>query len=264
MNILFVGLNQSGVGTYWRMFHFARHLVQEGHAVTILSMSPQRRFGINSFTQEGVTVFETPDLLWGSLRSGWDIWDIVNRVVWMRQRRFDLIHAFETRPTVLAPALYGKYRQKTPLFFDWCDWFGRGGAVEERTSRIQRLMLRQIDTFFEEKFRHHASGTTVICETLRQKAIALGRPSDEICLIRDGASVEAIYPIDMQQARQSLGLDENRLIIGYIGAIYQRDAVLMADAFDMVCTVMPEVLYLTTKNSVTRSPKLASLGCLSF
>lgn len=238
MKLLFIGFNQTGVGTYWRMFHFARHLVQSGHNVTIIVTSPQRRRGIVTYVRDGINIVETPSLLVGSLRSGWDIWEIIHRIAWMKKFHFDLIHAFETRPTVLFPALFQKYIHKTPLFFDWCDWFGRGGSVEERRNRLQRIILRQVDTFFEEKFRHHAIGTTVICETLRQKAISLGRPDSEICLIRDGSSLEAFYPMDKQQARKALHLPQDVPIVGYLGAIYYRDAEFMSSAFDSVQSIM--------------------------
>ncbi len=240
MKILFIGLNQTGVGTYWRMFHFARHLVQLGHQVTIITTSPNSSWGIKTISKDEVCIVETPSILRGALRSGWDIWEIAYRIAWMSGQQFDLVHAFETRPTVLFPALFQKHKHRTPLFFDWCDWFGRGGSVEERRSRLQRIILRQVDTFFEEKFRHHAVGTTVICETLRQKAISLGVSNDDICLIRDGSSIEAIYPLDRQQARQKLRLPDDVPLIGYLGAIYYRDAQLMCSAFDRVQSILPD------------------------
>lgn len=235
-----IGLNRTGVGTYWRMFHFARCLVQNGHAVTVVCMSPKNRWRSQEKIEEGVSIVETPDLLWGTLRSGWDLWDSLYRVCWLRSHDFDLIHAFETRPTVLLPALYARSAMEKPLFFDWADWFGRGGSVEERPNRVQRTLLRPVETFFEERFRQKAQGTTVICQLLRQRAIDLGVPSNRVMLIRNGANLEEIKPMGRQKARIDCGLPTDVPIIGYVGSIFQRDAELMARAYARVRLAYPE------------------------
>jgi len=182
--------NAVGKGTYWRAFHLARHLVLRGHQVTLMAMSKRRRLSLSVRVDEGVTIVESPDLLWGPLRSGWDLWEASRRIQWLRGHRFDLVHAFEARPTVLLPALYMQDRQKTPLVMDWCDWFGRGGSVEERPNRLVRTLLRPVETFFEEHFRTRAAGTTVICTTLYQKAVELGVPPETMFAI--GGNMRAL------------------------------------------------------------------------
>jgi glycosyltransferase involved in cell wall biosynthesis len=203
-------------------------------------MSPQNRWRFRTHTDSGVTIVETPDLLWGPLRSGWDPWDGLRRVLWLRGRPFDLVHAFDARPTVLLPALYLQARHRVPLVMDWEDWFGRGGAVEERPNPLVRTLLRPVETFFEERFRTRADGTTVICSTLRDKAIALGVPPETILLLRDGADVEGLQPLKRGACRQELGLPLAAPIVGYVGAIFRRDAQLMAQAFDRLYSHLPQ------------------------
>ena len=135
-------------GAFWRALHFARHLVQRGYQVMLMSMSPQNRFQFQVYVDRGVTVVETPDLMWGPLRSGWDMWDCLRRILWLRGRDWDLIHAFDTRPTALLPALYFQSQHQIPLVMDWGDWFGCGGSVEERTNPFVRTVLRPVETFF--------------------------------------------------------------------------------------------------------------------
>lgn len=230
---------QAHKGTYWRALHFARHLTQAGHRVTLMAMSPQNRIRLRVSEVEGVTLVEAPDALWGSLRSGWDPWEIFRRCAWLRNRSFDLIHAFETRPTVLLPALYLRHRHQIPLIMDWADWFGRGGSVEERTNPLVRTVLRPVETFFEERFRTQADATTVICSTLRTKAVGLGVSPDTITLLRDGADVEGIQPLARDRCRRELGLSLDVPLIGYVGAIFYRDASLMARAFNQIHEAMP-------------------------
>jgi glycosyltransferase involved in cell wall biosynthesis len=130
------------------------------------------------------------------------------------------------------PALYLKYRQQTPLVFDWADWLGRGGSVEERANPLLRALLRPLETGFEEQFRRQAVGNTVICTTLQQKALALGVSADTVLLLPNGADTARFQPVDQLGARQRVGLAADAVYIGYCGTIFQRDAILMAQAFD--------------------------------
>ena len=231
--------NTVGKGTWWRAFHLARHLTQRGHQVTLMAMSRQRRLGFATSDRSNVNLVETPDMLSGMLRSGWDLWDSAARILWLTRQRFDLAHAFESRPTVLLPALYLKHVRRIPLIMDWGDWFGRGGAVEERPSALLRAILRPTETLLEERFRTHADGTVVICEALYRRAVDLGVPPETILKLRDGADIDGLHPQDMLTSRRILGLPDNALLIGYVGAIFQRDAQLMAQAFDLIHAAQP-------------------------
>jgi len=202
-------------------------------------MAPRHRLRIATHIHEGLTVIEMPDLLWGSLRSGWDPWESLVRILWLRRQTFDLIHAFEARPTVLLPVLYLQIFRNIPLVMDWSDWFGRGGSVEERPNMLVRTTLRPLETFFEEHFRTRAVGTTVICSTLCNKEIALGVEPATIILLRNGVDVDGLRPRERNACRTLMGLSDDLLIIGYLGAIFQRDAQLMATAFDRIHDILP-------------------------
>jgi glycosyltransferase involved in cell wall biosynthesis len=112
--------------------------------------------------------------------------------------------------------------------------------VEERPNRLVRAVLRPVETFFEERFRTWADGTTVINNLLRQRAIKLGVPPETILHLPNGSDVDKLYPIPQTKARRALGWPEDVPVIGYIGAIFQRDAVLMAQAFDQIRQVEPK------------------------
>jgi glycosyltransferase involved in cell wall biosynthesis len=240
LRILMSLYNQVGRGTYWRALALAQELSARGHELTILAISPQRRWGFDVRSVAGVTVVETPDLFSGSLRSGWDPWDVLARIGWLRTRTFDLVHTFENRPVALLPALYLHWRWGIPLVSDWCDWFGRGGSVEERPNPMVRSVLRGVETFFEEVPRRHADGITVINRVLHQKATDLGVPPQRILLLPNGANVRDIVPGDRAEARRKLGLPADVLLIAYTGAIFRRDAHLMAAAFDQVYHARPD------------------------
>jgi glycosyltransferase involved in cell wall biosynthesis len=239
VNILFIVLNWVGKGSYWRARHFSQHLAARGHTVTVIATSRGRRAGIRVSDLDGATLVEMPDLFTGSLRSGWDLWNALNRITWVRKRNFDVVHAIQARPTVLFPALYLKYVRGVPLVMDWSDWFGRGGSVEERPNPVMRALLRPVETFFDESFRTRADGTVVICTTLREKAIALGVPPETILLLPDGAQTHRLRPVEHATARRRLGLPLDVPIVGHIGSIFRRDAELMGCAFDLVYKQVP-------------------------
>jgi glycosyltransferase involved in cell wall biosynthesis len=244
MKILMVVFNQVGRGTYWRAFHLGRFLARRGHLVSLMATSPQRRMGIRLRQSEGLTLVETPDLFSGSLRSGWDPWNILNRVNWLRDQEFDLVHVFEGRPTAIYPARYIRNRLQIPLVMDWCDWFGKGGSVEERPNRWMRLLLRPVETYYEEHFRTAADRTTVICSLLRQKALKLGVPLPTILDLPNGSDTERLKLIELSAARQQTNLPGDAFIIGYVGTIFQRDGLLMAAAFNRLLLQVPQALLL--------------------
>ena len=260
----------TGKGTYWRAWQLARGLAKRGHAVTVMSTSRyrQRRIKTTSDSQTGVTLVETPDWLGGPLRAGWDPLNVWARLRWGRDQHFDLVHAFESRPAVIYPALAWQ-RRGAKLVMDWCDWFGRGGSVEERPNPLMRALLRPAETYFEEHFRTRATGTTVINSVLWQKAIDLGIEPESILFLPNGSDLEVFQPQDRDEARRELGWPLDWPVVGYIGAIFQRDAVLMAQAFDALrqrepqarlllagyCNVAMEKL-VTAPEAVIRTGKL--------
>ncbi len=239
MRILMIVFNQVGKGTYWRAFHFGRVLAARGHAVTLMATSPRARLRVRERDADGVHLAEMPDLLPGSLRSGWDAWDAIRRVRWLKGRSFDLVHAFESRPVVLLPALAAQ-RRGAKLVMDWCDWFGHGGSVEERSNPLLRAVLRPVETLFEDRFRTRADGTTVINTFLRERAIKLGVRPESILLIRNGSDTSA-QPMERLEARRAVGLPVDEPLIGYVGGAYSRDAELMALALNQVRRTVPDV-----------------------
>jgi glycosyltransferase involved in cell wall biosynthesis len=210
---------------------FARELGKQNYDVTVIAASPNRKRGVEQRTVDHVTLVEMPDLFPGA---GYDLWDTLNRMVWLRKRPFDIIHTFETRPVNIFPAIRTQKRTSAVLFTDWCDWFGRGGSVEQRKNPLLRNLLRPVETYFEEHYRIRADGATVINHVLKQKAVALGVNPEHILLLPNGANVTGIKPQDKAAARTRLGLPVDAPVFAYTGAVFADDARLMADAFKQI------------------------------
>ena len=231
-------VNPPGNGTYWRAFHFGRVLAARGHAVTLLTKVPHPGQRGRTYIQEGVEVVETPDWLPHKFRFGYDPWGSVYRVGWVQRRRFDLVHAFESRPSVLFPALVAQHRG-AKLVMDWADWFGRGGIAEENPYLLGRLVYRVVETYFEDTFRTRADGTTVINTFLRDRALGLGVRPENMLLIRNGSDVR-LPVLPRAIARQKYSLPPDVPLIGYAGSIMQNDIGLLVEALNRVLRVRPD------------------------
>ncbi len=270
LHVCMLVFEKVGKGAYWRALQPAIRLVQRGHHVTLIAMGTSR-WQKQVFIQEGVRVVATPDLLWGKLRSGWDLWESWYRIRWLSREKFDLVHFFESRPTVLFPALYMKYCRHVPVINDWSDWFGRGGSVEERPNFWIRTILRPIETFFEECYRPYVDGITVVCTRLEQKAKALGISPEKTLFWRDGADTDGLQLLDKMKCREMLELPTDKVLIGYIGAIFYQDAHLMAQAFDQLqqlypasCLVLAGYMNFPVENMVAQPSAVIRTGYLDY
>src|SRR5262245_8523035 len=104
MRILMLNHNVRGRGTYHRCLAYGRELVRHGHEVDLMTISPERRSGFETRTEDGVRIIDSPDLMVGLLRSGWDPWDTVCRLLYLHHSRYDVVHGFDGRPVVRYPA----------------------------------------------------------------------------------------------------------------------------------------------------------------
>jgi glycosyltransferase involved in cell wall biosynthesis len=155
----------------------------------------------------------------------------------LEERQFDIVHAFESRPVVIYPALQVRNRGAA-LVMDWADWFGRGGSVEERENPVIRSTLRFVETYYEEHYRKQALGTTVINHFLKNRAINLGVKPETILLLRNGSDTRSAV-IERVEARKLVGVQDEGPLIGFVGGTYSSDAQLMAQAFNRVLKIYP-------------------------
>lgn len=232
LNILMVVHNQTKRGTYWRAFEFAKHLVLLGNQVSLISTSPTSHLTLTEHNTDGISIIEAPEFFSGMLRSGWDPWATIRRFIWVGQKKFDIIHSFESRPVVIYPALKTK-QNGAILIMDWCDFFGKGGSVEVRTNKFIKTFLRPFETYYENHFRKFADGTTVINSFLQQKAIALGVYPNTIKILYNGCNTD-LELLDKQTARESYGLPKYDPLIGFVGGLHEGDARFMAQAINKI------------------------------
>ena len=233
LRILFIVHNQTRKGgAYYRGLNLGAPLARRGHDVTLMAIHPSSRLRLVERELDGVGLVESPDLLWGVGRTGWDPWNTFRRTRWIRRRSFDVIHTVDTRPAVSLPAILGRKASGAVWVADWTDWWGRGGATTERDGWLVRALIGPLEQYFEEKPRPHADGTVVISRALGQRAESLGIDGKDILYLPPGADPAAIRDTTAEAAREKCGLSAEGRLIGYLGNIYQRDADLLFDTLN--------------------------------
>jgi len=244
-----------------RGYAMAKHLVERGHDVTLVVPAERRRLGIVEADWDGVRTVETPDLLWGRLRSGWDPWNTLNKVSYLRadKRHYDLIYCASTRPAVIYPALYYKNRHHLPMVTDWIDWWGRGGIIDEFRPRWYRALFGRIETYYEEAFRRRAEGVTVISTALAKRALRLGVEQERLCYLPNGSWTDLFTVPDSAACRRKVGLDTKGAIIGYSSLDTHFDLALMIEVLARVVRRYPHVQMLITGNSPKEISELAEV-----
>ena len=236
-----------------------KHLVRRGHEVSLVVTADRRKAGIVDSDWDGVRVIETPDLLWGKLRSGWDPWGLVNRLYRLgcEKTTFDLIHCFETRPATIYPALFYRKRHPAPLLTDWNDWWGRGGVIDEFRPKWYRTLFGPLETYYEEAFRTRADGLTVISTALRDRAIRLGVPPENICQISGGAFLDLFPCRTLRECREKVGLPATDILLGYSSMDSHAEMDTMMRVLSLVARRFPTVRLLITGKTDRRIVEIA-------
>jgi glycosyltransferase involved in cell wall biosynthesis len=239
MKVLMLNHNPKESGTYFRCFHFAKHLVRRGHQVTIMTCI-SNRFKPTVEYKDGVRIIGTPRFRrladWvvpGGLDTGF--LDILIRVGHTASNYYDLIHGFDHLPNVSFPSYFGRKIKNVRFISDWCDWWTRGGFPYERFKSKRR---NDMEIILEEGIRKIADGVTVISSLLQERAESLGIAQEKIRLIPSGADVDCIRPLSMKDSRKRLGLPLDAHILGFVGFVNQ-DIDLVIQALKIVSEKIP-------------------------
>jgi len=234
MKVLQLIHNQQGTGPHAKVVEQAAALQELGVEVTLLCTSRTAHFNVSETTERGVRVVLAPDLLWGRLRQGLDLWNTCCRIRFVGRGSFDVIHAIDARPVVILPALWRKWRLRTPLVLSWWDLFGEGGTARERSGALYASTLGVLEGKWERLFRLKADRATVISNDLRRRLEAIGYPADRILLQRVGCDTRAYGPGDQAAARRALGLPQDARILCYVGALLPSDQKLLIESLTRV------------------------------
>ncbi len=260
MRVLMLVHNRAyfGGGTFYRALHLGNELALQGMEVTLVASSPSKANHRSIPQNNAINLVTFAGILPPRWRYGYDPLEVQRRISWVRGTSWDIVHAFDSRPTVIYPALIAQ-KKGAKLILDWSDWFGRGGAVEERNNPMLRTLLRPLESFYEEHYRLRADGATVINSFLEARLRALGFPAAHILALKNGTYPEKFRSLSIDEARHRLELPLDRPLIGYLGSIFAGDAVLLAEAMHQVQKIIPKAAIVFIGNPKTSIPPLNNL-----
>lgn len=228
MKILFIvhSVSWKGGGAFFHAFHLAKELAEQGNETYVLSISSQNKFRFKKYIKDRVNIIESPDLLKGSARSGWDPYNTLRRILFLFNKKFDVVQCLDCRPAVIFPGLFMKYVKGSKLVIEWLDWFGKGGTATEREYKSKSVLV-PLETFFEERFRKYADGSIGLGEPLTQRIYDAGI-SQNVITILHGCDPD-IKSYDKNECRDKLNLRKDAVIIGYTGRMRKDVASLFTD-----------------------------------
>jgi len=207
-------------------------LAARGHDVTIVGNGPGHRSSAWA-TSHGAKVRGFPVVLGHGIEHGYDPLNTWLRLEATQHATADIVHAFDSRPAVILPALRAVRRLHVPLVLDWADLLGGGGVLMERSGRLWAGTFGRIESWFEEHYRLRAAAATVISSALESRLRALGF-AGPILLSRHGCDPEAVKPIDRGVARAALGLNADTRYLVHVGTLRERNARLLRRAVELV------------------------------
>jgi glycosyltransferase involved in cell wall biosynthesis len=229
MKILFLSFNQESRGSFLRAFALAKELSKLGHQLSLLCASAK-----NSYEEketDGVKLLSFP---WGKrFLHGYNISEVQARKKWLRNQKFDVIHAFDLRPSCIYPALYAQQNGGI-IISDWADWFGRGGSVEERSNVFLRTIMRPIETYYEHSMRLKTNASTVICCKLYNMGLELGIEPENLLILPNGFNQTISPKVDKHEARQRLGIKSTDYLVGSLGAFFLKDFEFLQQVINLV------------------------------
>jgi glycosyltransferase involved in cell wall biosynthesis len=241
--------------------------VLRGHDVTLVTTSKSARLSPHSYDRDGLEIMEAPDMMSGRARTGWDPYNTAVRIRTLNGRDFDIVHAFDSRPAVIYPALAVTRRTNAAFFMDWADWWGRGGWIHDRSGWLVRTFFGPIETWFEEAYRRRATAITTISHALRQRSIALGIPAEKVKRIQQGCDIELVQPRDRGMARQRLQLARESRLVLHVGVLTRSDYQFLRSTFAKVRADDPKVTLVLAGRTgipISNEPSVIVTGELEF
>lgn len=136
----------------------------------LLCTSDKNRFFIKKEVINGITITQFPDLLWGKLRQGVDLYNSLRRIIYLyRNSSFDILHSIDTRPVVLFSSIFSKFFLKRPLVLAWWDFSGKGGISEQRFGRLYSKTFGIIEYKMDRFLRKRSDANLVVSSGMYKK-----------------------------------------------------------------------------------------------
>lgn len=241
-------------GTYVRASFLSKYLAKEGHRVSLIISSEKASFNADRKRVDGVDVFTLPSLLASpanmflreSSRIATSLMHTLFNCILEIASDSDVLHLFDVAapqnatPTLLSRILRCLRIHEHKIFVDWDEWWGHGGLLSVGYQAY--APMASLLTFLEQKVPLYADAVTVAGEALRQRALRAGVKPENLFVIKTGADVDFIKPLDIHETRKKLGLPLKNVIYSHVGFIDMESLKLLMLAHKEVVKHCPNAL----------------------
>lgn len=206
-------------GTFIRLLRYGTALSKRGHQVTLLRQGQQVWFPQVEW-RDNLRILIMPRLrgdrwLPKSLRPN----DILFRCIHVLRERYDVHHAFQEFENVAWPWQLSRRLQRARLhIYDADDLWVDGGYLKTESDHqgIWRWHYRRVANI-ERQTRVCADGMTVVSEFLRERAIAMGMPANNILLLRPGIAIQSSSIAQRQAVRERWRVPAQTPVLAFTG-----------------------------------------------
>ena len=123
-------------------------------------------------------------------------------------------------------------RHKAALIYDWPDLW-TDGILSPPKKGILKSWDYQLTSGRENQSCQIADGITVNSKYLENKSLELGHEKNNVALIKEGAWLDRIQPVDKQVARQKINISPDSFVLGFAG-FFHPDTIMLADTIDIL------------------------------
>ncbi len=226
---------------------------------SIFCTSDHSRLKIEKETYKHIQIICFPDLLFGKLRQGIDLYNSLVRIFYLiKHNHFDILHSIDARPVVAIPSLFSKIILKKILFLNWWDFSGKGGISEQKFGFLYSRTFGLIEYYIDRIMRKISDVNLVVSKGLLDKIERIN-PSAKNYLIRVGANE---YNEKFKFNFDNLKKYE---YIFYCGALSKEEksfVIQVSDYLNFNNNFNTKIVIAGT-NIKTSSPNLISLGRLN-
>lgn len=205
---------------------------------------------------ESIVIYEFPDIFFGKLRQGVDLYNSLMRMYYLSKKvNYDILHSVDARPTIFFSSMFSKFFLKKTLVLSWWDYVGRGGIFEQKFgnffSKTFGVILQKMDTIL----RKSADANLVVNEDLFKKVNKINKNSiNKIIRVGSNNSTSIV------QEKNKLNIYKNSIF--YCGALTSNEKKLLINVANYIANIRPEIKLVTAGNNIKKNPNIESLGFL--
>ena len=104
--------------------------------------SDNNKLFVKKEVHKKIVIYEFPDMLFGKLRQGVDIYNSLIRMYYLSKKiNYDILHSVDARPPIFFSSLFSTFFLNKSLVLSWWDYVGKGGILIKNLEFFSQTVL---------------------------------------------------------------------------------------------------------------------------